>query len=148
MGLLKEFKEFAVRGNLVDIAVAFVMGATFGKIVTALTEGIVMPLAGLLMGGFDLSKKEYLVKAGTPEVKDASGAVVQPAVEAVSLKWGAFVTSIVDFIIVAFVVFLIIKAINSMKQKKAEAPPAAPVLSTSEKLLMEIRDGLKVKQIS
>src|SRR5688500_9282244 len=107
MGMLKEFREFAITGNLVDIAVAFIMGAAFGRIVTALTEGILTPLVGLLMGGVDLSQEAYVIKPGTAEVKDASGAVVQPALAEVSVKWGALITTIIDFIIVAFVMFLI-----------------------------------------
>lgn len=143
MGMVKEFKEFAVRGNLVDIAVAFVMGGAFGRIVTSLNEGIIMPLVGLMMGGFDLSQKEYVLKAGMPEVRNAAGTVTQAAAAPVSVKWGDFITAIIDFIIVAFVVFLIVKAINTLKRKKDEAPVKAPELTTSEKLLMEIRDSLK-----
>lgn len=141
--MLKEFREFAAKGNLVDIAVAFVMGAAFGRVVTSLTEGIVTPLIGLLLGGFDLSEKAYVIKAAVPEVKDASGVVVQSAVAEVAVKWGAFITAIIDFLIVAFVMFLMVKAINRIQKKKEAAPPAAPELSTTEKLLMEIRDELR-----
>jgi large conductance mechanosensitive channel len=133
MGFIKEFKDFAMKGNLVDIAVAFVMGGAFGKVVTSFTEGIVSPLIGLL-GGADLSKKMCVIKDA---VLDASGKVVQ---EAVVIKWGDFVTAIINFIIVAFVMFMVIKAINSMKKKQAEAP-AGP--SSTDALLMEIRDSLK-----
>jgi large conductance mechanosensitive channel len=133
MGMLREFKEFAMKGNLVDIAVAFVMGAAFGKIVTALTEGIVAPLIGLLTGK-DLSKNMWVIK---PEIKDSAGAVTQAEV---AVKWGAFLTTVIDFILVAFVMFLIIKAINSMK-KKEEAAPSAPAEEIV--LLREIRDSLK-----
>ncbi|MEI6946007.1 large conductance mechanosensitive channel protein MscL [Paraflavisolibacter sp. H34] len=149
MGMLKEFKEFAVKGNLVDIAVAFVMGAAFGRIVTALTEGIVTPLVGLLLGGFDLSDKAYIIKPGIAEVKDGTGAIVQPAVAEVAVKWGAFVTAVIDFIIVAFVMFLIVKGINRLKRQKEAAAetPAAPQYTTSEKLLMEIRDRLGTQRM-
>ena len=133
MGFIKEFKDFAMKGNLVDIAVAFVMGGAFGKVVTSFTEGIVAPLIGMI-GGADLSKNMYVLKAA---VLDASGKVVS---EAVVIKWGDFVTAIINFIIVAFVMFLVIKAINSMK-KKEEAAPSAP--SSTDQLLMEIRDALK-----
>jgi large conductance mechanosensitive channel len=133
MGFIKEFKDFAMKGNLVDIAVAFVMGGAFGKVVTSFTEGIVSPLIGLL-GGADLSKKMCVIKDA---VLDASGKVVQ---EAVVIKWGDFVTAIINFIIVAFVMFMVIKAINSMKKKQAEAP-AGP--SSTDALLMEIRDSHK-----
>src|ERR1041385_6205885 len=114
MGMLREFKEFAMKGNLVDIAVAFVMGAAFGKIVTSLTEGVVAPLVGLLTGK-DLSKNMWIIK---PEVKDATGAVTQTEV---AVKWGAFITAVIDFIIVAFVMFLIVKAINSFKKRQEAA---------------------------
>ncbi len=134
MGMLKEFKEFAMKGNLVDIAVAFVMGGAFGKVVTSFTEGIVSPLIGLI-GGADLSKNMLELKAA---VTDASGKITS---EAVFLKWGDFVTAIINFIIVAFVMFMIIKSIAKMKKAEPPAPPAEP--SSTDQLLMEIRDGLK-----
>lgn len=146
MGFIKEFKEFALKGNLVDIAVAFVMGGAFGKVITSFTEGMVAPLVGMLTGK-DLSKNMWVLKAGVdaqPEVKDASGTVVKAAVDAipeVAVKWGAFVTAVIDFVIVAFVMFLVIKAINSLKKKQEEAAPAGP--SSTDALLMEIRDSLK-----
>lgn len=143
MGMLKEFKEFAMKGNLVDIAVAFVMGAAFGKIVTSFVDGVVMPLVGMLTGGIDFAQKKVVLKAGIDAVKDAGGKVVTPAVAEVSVKYGAFLTNILDFIIVAFVVFLIIKAINSSKNKVEEAPPAPPTPSSTDQLLMEIRDSLR-----
>lgn len=133
MGFIKEFKDFAMKGNLVDIAVAFVMGGAFGKVVTSFTEGIVSPLIGMI-GGADLSKNMYVLK---PAVLDGAGKVVT---EAVALKYGDFLTAIINFIIVAFVMFLVIKGINSMK-KKEEAAPSAP--SSTDQLLMEIRDSLK-----
>ena len=135
MGFMKEFKDFAMKGNLVDIAVAFVMGGAFGKVVTSFTEGIVSPLIGMI-GGADLSKNMYELK---PAVLDAAVKIVT---EAVAVKWGDFVTAIINFIIVAFVMFLVIKAINSMK-KKEEAAPAEP--SSTDKLLEEIRDELRKK---
>lgn len=134
MGFIKEFKEFAMKGSLVDIAVAFVMGGAFGKVVSSFTDGIVSPLIGMI-GGADLSKNMYVLKDA---VLDASGKVVT---EAVALKWGEFLTAIINFIIVAFVMFLVIKAINRMKKKQEEAPPAGP--SSTDALLMEIRDSLK-----
>ena len=134
MGFIKEFKEFAMKGSLVDIAVAFVMGGAFGKVVSSFTDGIVSPLLGMI-GGADLSKNMYVLKEA---VLDASGKVVT---EAVALKWGDFLTAIINFIIVAFVMFMVIKAINKMKKKQEEAPPAGP--SSTDALLMEIRDSLK-----
>ena len=139
MGMMKEFKEFAMKGNLVDIAVAFVMGGAFGKVVTSFTEGLVAPLVGLLTGK-DLSSNMYVIKEAIAEVKDEAGTIVTAGHAEVALKWGAFVTAVVDFIIVAFVMFLVIKAINSIKKKQKEAP-AAP--SEDIVLLREIRDALK-----
>ncbi|HMT75249.1 MAG TPA: large conductance mechanosensitive channel protein MscL [Chitinophagaceae bacterium] len=133
MGMLKEFKDFAMKGNLVDIAVAFVMGGAFGKVVTSFTEGIVSPLIGLI-GGSDLTKNMLKLKDA---VLDETGKITK---EAVYLKWGDFLTAIINFIIVAFVMFLVIKAINSLK-KKEEAAPAAPPEDIT--LLREIRDALK-----
>ena len=141
MGMLKEFKEFAMRGNLVDIAVAFVMGASFGKIVTSFVDGVVMPVVGMLTGGVDFNDKVLVLKEAVAEVKDASGAVITKAAEEVSIKYGSFITNVLDFIIVAFVVFLVIKGINKMKAPAEQSAPAGP--SESEKLLAEIRDSLK-----
>jgi large conductance mechanosensitive channel len=134
MGFIKEFKEFAMKGSLVDIAVAFVMGGAFGKVISSFTDGIVSPLIGMI-GGADLTKNMLELK---PAVLDATGKVVT---EAVNLKWGDFVTAIINFIIVAFVMFLVIKGINKMKKKEEAAPPAGP--SSTDVLLMEIRDSLK-----
>jgi large conductance mechanosensitive channel len=139
MGMLKEFKSFAMRGNLVDIAVAFVMGGAFGKVVTSFTEGLVAPVVGMLTGK-DLSENVFILKKGVAEVKDEAGNIITAAQAEVALKWGAFITAAVDFIIVAFVMFLIIKGINSLK-KKEEAAPAAPPEDIV--LLREIRDALK-----
>lgn len=141
MGMLKEFKEFAMRGNLVDIAVAFVMGASFGKIVTSFVDGVVMPVVGMLTGGVDFNDKVLVLKEAVEEVKDASGVVITKAAAEVSIKYGSFITNVLDFIIVAFVVFLVIKGINKMKSPAEPTAPAGP--SESEKLLAEIRDSLK-----
>ncbi len=134
MGFIKEFKEFAMNGSLVDIAVAFVMGGAFGRVVSSFTDGIVSPLIGMVGGG-DLSKNMYVLKEA---VLDASGKVVT---EAVAVKWGDFLTAIINFIIVALVMFLVIKAINKLKKKQENAAPAGP--SSTDVLLMEIRDSLK-----
>jgi large conductance mechanosensitive channel len=142
MSFIKEFKEFAVRGNLVDTAVAFVMGASFGKIVSAFVDGIVMPLIGMLTGGVDFNDKKIILKDAVAEVKEA-GAIVVKAVPEVSVKYGTFITNVIDFVVVAFAVFLVIKAINRMKKKEEVAPAVAPEPSSTDKLLMEIRDSLK-----
>ncbi len=134
MGMLKEFKEFAMKGNLVDIAVAFVMGAAFTRVVSAFTGGLIAPLVGMLTGK-DLSQNKWVIKE---EVKDAAGVVTQPEV---ALLWGAFLTAVIDFLIVAFVMFLVIKGINSLKKKEPPPPPAATPEDVI--LLREIRDALK-----
>lgn len=141
MGMIKEFKEFAIKGNLVDTAVAFVMGAAFGKVVSSFIDGMVMPLVGQLTGGVDFNNMKKVLTPAIAEVKDATGKVLTPAVAEVAVKYGTFITVVVEFIIVAFVVFLVIKAINKSKKEEVAAPPAGP--TASEQLLMEIRDSLK-----
>ncbi len=135
--MLKEFKEFALKGNLVDMAIAFVMGAAFGKVTSAFIDGVVMPIIGQITTGVDFNNMKKVL---TPEVKDAAGKVVTPEV---AIKYGTFITVCIEFIVVAFVMFLVIKAINKMKKKQEEAPAAPPEPSATEKLLAEIRDSLK-----
>ena len=140
MSFFKEFKQFALKGNLVDIAVAFVMGGAFGKVVSTFTEKLIAPLIGLLTGGSNFYDKKLVLKSEVNEVVDPSGKVIVAHGDEVALEWGAFVTVIIDLIIVAFVMFLIIKAINALKKKEqAEATP----LSKTDELLTEIRDALK-----
>jgi large conductance mechanosensitive channel len=143
MGMLKEFKEFAMKGNLVDIAVAFVMGASFGKIVSSFVDGIIMPLVGMLTGGVDFNDKVLILKQAVPEVKGPDNVVITKAVAEVSLKYGTFITNLFDFIIVAFSVFLVIKAINRMKKAEVAKPAAPAPPSSTDQLLAEIRDALK-----
>lgn len=133
--MLKEFKDFAMKGNLVDIAVGFVMGAAFKEVVTAFTGGIVSPLIGLIFDA-DFKELKYVVKEG---VANAEGVIEGQ----VSVLWGAFLTNVIDFIIVAFVMFLIVKGVNNMKKKEEEPAPAPPAGPTQEDLLGEIRDLLK-----
>ena len=132
--MLKEFKEFALKGNLLDIAVGFVMGAAFKEVVTAFTGGIVSPLIGLVFNA-DFKDLKYILKEG---VANAEGVIEGE----VSLLWGAFLTNVIDFIIVAFVMFLIVKGVNKMKKKEEEAP-AEPAGPSDNELLSEIRDLLK-----
>jgi large conductance mechanosensitive channel len=136
MGMLKEFKDFAVKGNLVDIAVGFVMGAAFNKIVSSFTGGIVSPLVGLIFKS-DFKDLKYVLTEG---VIDETGAVTGE----VAVLYGEFLTNLVDFIIVAFVMFMMIKAINKTKKKEAPAPEA-PKGPSQEELLVEIRDLLAKK---
>lgn len=124
MGLVKEFKAFALKGNVLDLAVGVIIGAAFGKIVSALVDNILMPVIGILMQGQNFA--DLSVKVGDAQ-----------------LKYGLFIQHIIDFIIIAFVLFLIIKGANNLKKKEeaAAAPPPGP--TPTEKLLMEIRDSLK-----
>jgi large conductance mechanosensitive channel len=136
MGMISEFKEFAMRGNVVDLAVGVVIGAAFGKIVASLVNDIIMPSIGYLVGGVNFSDLAFELKAASV---DAAGAEVP----AVLVKYGAFIQTIVDFLIVAFAIFVAVKVINSLKRKQAEAPPAPAEQSEEVKLLIEIRDALK-----
>ena len=142
MGLITEFKKFALKGNLVDIAVAFVMGGAFGKVVSTFTEKMVAPIIGVLTGGQNFSDKKLVLRHAVEQVNDPTGAIVTPAGKEVDLEWGIFLTAVIDFLIVAFVMFLIIKAINSLKKKDEDVP--AP-LSKTDELLSEIRDQLAKK---
>ena len=137
MGMLKEFKEFAVKGNLVDIAVGFVMGAAFKQVVTSFTGGIVSPLIGLVFKA-DFRDLKYVVTEG---VADATGKVTGE----VAILYGDFLTNVIDFIIVAFVMFMIIKGINATKKKEEAAAPPPPAGPSQEDLLAEIRDLLAKK---
>ncbi len=135
--MLKEFKDFAVKGNLVDIAVGFVMGAAFKQVVTSFTGGIVSPLIGLVFKA-DFRDLKYVITEG---VADATGKVTGE----VAILYGDFLTNVIDFIIVAFVMFMIIKGINATKKKEEAAAPAPPAGPSQEDLLAEIRDLLAKK---
>ncbi|WP_338732342.1 large conductance mechanosensitive channel protein MscL [Mangrovimonas cancribranchiae] len=132
--MLKEFKAFAMKGNLIDIAVGFVMGAAFNKVVTSFTGGIVSPLIGLIFNS-DFKELKYIITEG---VANAEGVIEGE----VAVHWGAFLTNVIDFIIVAFVMFMVVKGANKMK-KKEEPAPEAPKGPTDNELLSEIRDLLK-----
>ena len=133
--MLKEFKAFAMKGNLVDIAVAFVMGAAFNKVVASFTGGIISPLIGLIFNT-DFKDLKYVIKEG---IVDETGKVAGE----VAVFYGDFMTNVIDFIIVAFVMFMVIKGINKMKKKEEEEAPAAPAGPSDNDLLAEIRDLLK-----
>ncbi|WP_298879739.1 large conductance mechanosensitive channel protein MscL [uncultured Polaribacter sp.] len=134
--MLKEFKDFAMKGNLVDIAVGFVMGAAFKQVVTSFTGGIVSPLIGLIFNA-DFKSMKWIVKEG---VTDTAGKVTGE----VAVLYGDFITNVIDFIIVAFVMFLIVKGVNATKKKEVPAPEA-PKGPSQEDLLAEIRDLLAKK---
>jgi len=135
MGFLKEFKEFAMRGSVVDLAVGVIIGGAFGKIVTSLVEDIIMPPIGYLTAGVDFSSKKLILKAADEATKQAE----------VSINYGNFINVVIQFLIVAFCIFCVVKALNSLKRKE-EAKPAAQAAPTKEEtLLTEIRDILKNK---
>ena len=124
--MLKEFREFAVKGNVIDLAVGVIIGAAFGKIVTSLVNDIIMPAVGILLGQVNFADLSVTIGSSV-------------------IKYGAFIQAVVDFVIVAFCIFLMVKQINRLKRKVPESPKS-PELSTSEKLLMEIRDTLKARK--
>ena len=136
MSLTKEFKEFISRGNVVDLAVGVIIGAAFGKIVSSVVSDIIMPPIGVLLGGMNFSSLKIILKDGSV---DPAGKVV----EAVTLNYGNFIQTGIDFLIIAAAIFLFVKAFNSMKKKEEALPPAEP--SNEEKLLGEIRDLLAKK---
>jgi large conductance mechanosensitive channel len=137
---LKEFKEFAMKGNVVDMAVGVVIGAAFGKIVTSLVNDIIMPVVGVITGGTNFSEYKWVIKQGVAHGTE----IITPEV---AVTWGAFVQTIVDFLIIAFCIFLAIKFINKLKREPAAEPkaPAAPAGPTQEELLAEIRDLLRAQ---
>ena len=136
--MLKEFKEFAMKGNVVDMAVGIVIGVAFGAIIGSLVADVIMPPIGLLMGGLDFSS--LFINLG-----DTAHATLAAAEEAGApvIRYGVFINTILNFLIVAFAIFLLIRAMNSAKKKEAEAPAAPPEPSAEEKLLTEIRDALQ-----
>jgi len=133
MGLFKEFKDFAMRGNVVDMAVGIVIGAAFGKIVSSFVNDVLMPPIGLVTGGTDFSDKFLELKAAVGETP------------AVNLNYGVFINTVIDFLIVAAAIFMVVKAMNSMKKKEEAAPAAPPKPTKQEELLTEIRDALRAR---
>ena len=131
---LEEFKAFAMRGNVLDMAVGVVIGGAFGKITTSLVNDIIMPLISMLTGGIDFSSWKWVLKAAEGDAAE------------VAVNFGNFIAVVLDFVIIAFAVFCMVKAINKFHKKKEEAPAAPPEPSAEEKLLTEIRDLLKEKQ--
>jgi large conductance mechanosensitive channel len=132
MSLASEFKAFIMRGNVLDLAVGVVIGAAFGKIVTALVDNVIMPPIGLVIGGVDFSAWKWILKAAGADGKGE-----------VAIQIGVFLNTIIQFAIVAAAIFLVVKIVNKMMTKPTEAPAAPPEPTTTEKLLAEIRDALK-----
>jgi large conductance mechanosensitive channel len=133
MGMMQEFKTFAMRGNVIDMAVGIVIGGAFGKIVSSFVADVIMPPIGLLIGGVDFSNLLITIKKAT------GGAA------AVTLNYGKFIQTVIDFLIIAFAIFIVIKGMNSLKKKEEEEPAPPPAPSKEETLLTEIRDVLKQK---
>jgi len=142
--MLKEFKEFAMRGNVLDMAVGIIIGAAFGAIVASFVGDVLMPIIGMLVGGVDFSNFFFVLKEGTTPGPYASLAAVKAA-GAVAIGYGILINAVVNFLIVAFVLFLVIKGANATKKKQAEAPAAPPAPSAQEVLLTQIRDLLAKK---
>lgn len=131
MGMMKEFKEFAMKGNVMDMAIGIIIGSAFGKIVSSFVSDVLMPPIGMLIGGVDFKSLSMTIQ----EAKEG--------VEAVTINYGNFIQTVVDFMIIAFAIFMVVKAMNNAKKKEEEAPAEPPKPSNEEVLLSEIRDLLK-----
>ncbi len=142
MGFVQEFKEFAIKGNVMDMAVGVIIGGAFGKIVSSLVDDVIMPVVGQLIGGVDFKGLKYVFSPAVEEVKNEVGEVVVPAVAEVALNYGAFIQNVFDFFIIALCIFIMVKGINFLKkeEKVTEEIEKSP---TQEELLAEIRDLLK-----
>ncbi len=141
MSFIKDFKDFAMKGNVIDMAVGVIIGAAFGKIVSSLVDDIIMPLVGVATGGINFTDYKWVIQ---PEVKDAAGEIITPLV---SLNWGTWIQTVVNFLIVAFCIFVMIRFMQRMRRKQeVEVEAAAEVPSKEEELLTEIRDLLKEKK--
>ena len=152
MSFIQDFKAFALKGNVIDMAVGVIIGGAFGKIVTSVVNDIIMPPIGLLVGGVDFKDLKLILQEGQEEVLNEAGEVITPAVAEVTLNYGNFLQQTFDFLIIALSIFIMIKAITKLTEKKKEEAPApaapapAPEPSAEEKLLTEIRDLLKEKK--
>jgi large conductance mechanosensitive channel len=134
--MIKEFKQFAMRGNVLDMAVGIIIGGAFGKIISSFVADVIMPPIGVLLGGVDFSSLKLTVK-------EASVNEAGEVVKAVTVNYGMFINTIIDFIIIVFAIFMVIKAMNNLKKKEEATPAPPPAPSNEEKLLTEIRDLLK-----
>lgn len=143
---ISEFKEFAMRGNIIDLAVGVVIGAAFGKITTSLINDVIMPPIGKLLGNADFKDMKRILEPSVDEIKGPTGNVIQEKVPEIAIRYGLFINTIFDFMIVAFVIFLVVKAVNRMKRKQAAEPEVIAEPTKEELLLTEIRDLLKEQQ--
>lgn len=135
--VLGEFREFIARGNVIDLAVGVIIGAAFNNIVKSLVDQVVMPPIGLVTGGIDFAKMQWVLRPDDPSTK---------AVEEVAIQYGAFINAVIQFVIVAWVVFLLVKLVNMLRRQEAETPTTPPAPTPSETLLTEIRDLLRAEQ--
>ena len=145
MSVIKEFREFAMRGNIVDMAVGIIIGSAFAKIVSSIVNDVLMPPLGMLLGRVDFKDFKIILQDAIPEIT-ANGAIIQAGVNEVAIKYGVFIQSIIDFVIIAICIFMVIKVMNKLKKKEEAAPPAPAAPSKEELLLAEIRDILKEKK--
>lgn len=140
MGFIQEFRDFAVKGNVFDMAVGIIIGGAFGKLAGSFVNDIMMPPIGMAAGKVDFSQLRVVLQAGVPEVKDLTGAVVTKAAPEVAIMYGKFISVGIDFFLMALAVFIMVKMVNTMKKKEAAAPPPGP--TKDQELLMQIRDSL------
>ena len=143
--MLKEFKEFAMRGNVLDMAVGIIIGAAFGTIVNSLVNDVIMPPVGLALGGVDFTNLFITLRDGAKAAGPYASLADAKAAGAVTLNYGVFANSIVSFLIVAFAIFMLVKGANSLKQQQADAAAEPPAPTADQKLLAEIRDLLKAR---
>ena len=134
--ILKEFKDFAMKGNVIDMAVGVIIGAAFGKIVSSLVDDIIMPLVGVATGGMNFTDYKWVIQKAVVDGQE----IIKPEV---TLNWGTWLQTVVDFLIVAFCIFVAIKFMNNLRKKKEEEPAPAPAPTKEEELLTEIRDLLR-----
>jgi large conductance mechanosensitive channel len=133
MSMAREFREFIARGNVIDLAVGVIIGGAFGKIVTSLVDQVIMPPIGLVTGGLDFAQMKYVLKPADPAAKTAE----------VAIAYGPFLNTVIQFLIVALVIFLLVRAINNLRREEAAAPAAPPAPTRSEALLEDIREALR-----
>ena len=139
MSMLKEFRDFAVKGNVIDLAVGVIIGAAFGKIVSSLVSDVILPPIGWLIGNVDFSQLKWVL------VEGVAATAASPEVKEVAINYGLFINAVIQFAIVAFAIFMVVKAINSLRKAEPPAPAAPPEPSAEVKLLAEIRDALKAR---
>jgi large conductance mechanosensitive channel len=144
MSLIKEFKEFIMKGNVLDLAIAVIIGGAFGKIVTSVVNDLIMPPIGLLLGKVDFKQLKLVLQGGKDAVMNGTQ-IVTPAIAEVSVNYGAFLQNVTDFVLIGFCIFLVLKAYQKVNKKPVEAAAPPPEPTNEEKLLTEIRDILKTK---